>query len=176
MADLDEDSDADGLATRRDNDLDALFERARSHPPSGPQLERMLRAMKALQPEGPYVIAGYSFGGAVAHEIGARLAGAGEATAVTILGIVAYYDHYWNDRWSSTIGWSMTDIDEEDGMGDEEFKKGQIASTNLLYRPTDHVLTGIEFSWGQREDVDGTDGEDFRVQYSLKVDFSLKGS
>jgi hypothetical protein len=24
--------------------------------------------------------------------------------------------------------------------------------------------------------VDGTDGEDFRVQYSLKVDFSLKGS
>ena len=98
------------------------------------------------------------------------------ATAVTILGIVAYYDHYWNDRWSSTIGWSMTDLDEEDGMADEEFKRGQIASTNLLYRPTDHVLTGIEFSWGQREDVDGTDGEDFRIQYSLKVDFSLQNN
>ncbi len=98
------------------------------------------------------------------------------ATAVTILGVVAYYDHYWNDRWSSTIGWSMTELDDEDGMGDEEFKKGQIASTNLLYRPTDHVLTGFEFSWGQREDVDGTDGDDFRVQYSLKVDFSLKNN
>jgi len=83
-----------------------------------------------------------------------------DATAVTILGIVAYYDHYWSDRWSSTIGWSMTDLDDEDGQAGDEFKKGQIASTNLLYYPTKNVYTGLEFSWGQREDVDGNDGDD----------------
>jgi hypothetical protein len=97
------------------------------------------------------------------------------ATAVQILGIVAYYDHYWSDRWSSSIGWSMTDLDTEDGQEFDEFKKGQIATANLLFYPADHVMTGFEFNWGQREDVDGVDGEDFRVQFSLKVDFSLMG-
>ena len=96
-----------------------------------------------------------------------------DATAVAITGIVAYYDHYWNDRWSSSIGWSMTQIDEEDGQADNEFKKGQIASTNLLYYPTAGVMTGLEFSWGEREDVDGQKGTDYRIQYSFKVNFSL---
>jgi hypothetical protein len=97
-----------------------------------------------------------------------------DATAVTILGIVAYYDHYWSERWSSTIGWSMTDLDDEGGQADDEFKKGQIASTNLLYYPTKNVYTGLEFSWGQREDVGGDDGDDYRIQFSLHVSFSLK--
>jgi hypothetical protein len=96
------------------------------------------------------------------------------ATAVTILGVVAYYDHYWNDKWSSSIGWSMTDLDDEDGQAFDEFNKGQIASTNLLYSPTKNVLTGFEFSWGEREDVDGEDGDDYRIQFSMKVNFSLK--
>ena len=30
---------------------------------------------------------------------------------------------------------------------------------------------GTEFSWGQREDVDGNTGSDYRIQFSLKVDF-----
>jgi hypothetical protein len=99
-----------------------------------------------------------------------------DATAVTILGIVAYYDHYWNDKWSSTIGWSMTDLDDEDGQAFDEFKKGQIASTNLLFYPTKNVYTGLEFSWGEREDVDGEDGDDYRIQFSLHVNFSLKNN
>jgi hypothetical protein len=98
------------------------------------------------------------------------------ATAVTILGVVAYYDHYWSDKWSSTIGWSMTDLDDEDGQSFDEFKKGQIASTNLLFYPTKDIFLGAEFSWGEREDVDGTTGEDYRIQFSMHVNFSLKGN
>ena len=47
--------------------------------------DRMGKAMKALQPEGPYYIMGYSFGGAVAHEIGRRLSDAGEKATVVIV-------------------------------------------------------------------------------------------
>jgi hypothetical protein len=32
-------------------------------------------------------------------------------------------------------------------------------------------MLGTEFTWGQREDVDGNIGSDYRVQFSLKVDF-----
>jgi hypothetical protein len=95
------------------------------------------------------------------------------AHAVTILGIVAYYDHYWSEKWSSSLGWSITDLDTEQGQDGDEFKKGQIASTNLLWYPTDHVMTGFEFGWGEREDVDGSDGIDYRIQFSMKVNFSV---
>jgi hypothetical protein len=65
----------------------------------------------------------------------------------------------------------MTDLDTTDGQGPDEFKKGQIANINLLYYPADHVLMGTEFIWGQREDIDGNLGSDYRIQFTLKVDF-----
>ena len=94
-----------------------------------------------------------------------------EAEAVPLLGISAYYDHYWSDRWSTSVGWSMIDLDTSNGQGASEFEKGQIAQINLLHYPMDHVLLGTEFIWGQREDIDGNTGEDYRIQFSLKVDF-----
>ena len=49
--------------------------------------------------------------------------------------------------------------------------QGQIATINLLHYPADHVMLGTEFSWGEREDISGNIGSDYRVQFSLKVDF-----
>lgn len=97
-----------------------------------------------------------------------------DASAVEILGVVAYYDHYWNDKWSSSIGWSITDLDTEDGQSGTEFETGMIAQANLLHYPTEHVMLGIEGIWGKREDIDGEDGEDYRIQFSIKVDWSLR--
>ena len=93
------------------------------------------------------------------------------AETVPLWGISTYYDHFWNERWSTSLGWSMTDLDTTDGQGGNEFKQGQIAQINLLHYPVDHVLLGTEFIWGQREDVDGSTGSDYRIQFSLKVDF-----
>lgn len=36
-----------------------------------------------------------------------------EAAAVSLLGLVAYCDHYWNDQWSSSIGHSSTEVENE---------------------------------------------------------------
>jgi hypothetical protein len=93
------------------------------------------------------------------------------ATAVPLLGISAYYDHYWNDEWSTSLGWSMIDLDTESGQAGGEFETGQIAQINLLHYPADNVMMGTEFIWGQREDVDGSTGTDYRIQFSLKVNF-----
>jgi len=95
---------------------------------------------------------------------------AGAAT-VPILGISTYYNHYWNEQWSTAVGWSIIDLDTSDGQAQTEFKRGQIAQINLLYYPRDRVMLGAEFIWGQREDIDGNQGSDYRIQFSLKVDF-----
>ena len=65
----------------------------------------------------------------------------------------------------------MTDLDTTHGQGPDEFKQGQLAQINLLHYPADHVMLGTEFIWGQREDIDGNVGSDYRIQFSLKVDF-----
>ena len=95
----------------------------------------------------------------------------GSAQAVPLAGLSAYYEHYWNTRWSTTLGWSMTDLDTSSGQMDTEFKRGQIAQINLLHYPVDHVLLGTEFLWGEREDVGGNTGSDYRVLFSLRVNF-----
>jgi hypothetical protein len=43
---------------------------------------------------------------------------------------------------------------------------------NLLYTPDPNLLFGAELLWGRREDFDGDDGEDFRIQFSGKYSFS----
>ncbi len=93
------------------------------------------------------------------------------AETVPILGVSTYYDHFWNPQWSTSVGWSLIDLDTTDGQADNEFKRGQIAQINLLHYPATNVMLGTEFIWGEREDVSGNLGTDYRVQFSLKVNF-----
>jgi hypothetical protein len=95
-----------------------------------------------------------------------------EAEAVPLLGLTAYFDHYWNDQWSSSIGWSQTRIDNTSFQTADAFRSAQYASVNLLYTPDSRILMGGELLWGQREDNDGDHGEDFRIQFSFKYNFS----
>jgi hypothetical protein len=94
-----------------------------------------------------------------------------EPKAVEVTGITAYYDRYWSDRWSSSIGYSMHDNDPLGQMADGEFQTGQYASANLLYTPYPELLIGSEFLWGNHENVAGDDADDYRLQFTFKHKF-----
>jgi hypothetical protein len=94
--------------------------------------------------------------------------------ALPIVGIVAFLDLNWNSKWTSTVGYSMTDIDNTDGQTADAFKKGQYALANLLYYPAPNVFLGPEIQWGKRENFqDGFTSDDFRIQFSAKYNFRL---
>jgi hypothetical protein len=97
-----------------------------------------------------------------------------EATAVEVLGITAYYDHYWSDHWSSSIGYSMHDNDPLNQQAASEFQTGQYASANLLYTPYPELLIGSELLWGNLENVGGEDADDYRVQFTFKHKFGKR--
>ena len=98
-----------------------------------------------------------------------------KGVALPLLGIVAFYDHYWSDKFSSTIGYSRLDIDNSSGQADDAFKNGQYAVTNLLYYPVKNAMVGGEFQWGQRKNFrDGWDVPDYRIQFSFKYNFSFR--
>jgi hypothetical protein len=94
--------------------------------------------------------------------------------ALPILGIVAFLDLNWSDQWTSTVGYSLVDIDNTDGQTPAAFKKGQYALANVMYYPTKGVMLGPEIQWGKRENFrDGFTSDDLRVQFSAKYNFSL---
>jgi hypothetical protein len=100
--------------------------------------------------------------------------GSASPKAVPLLGIMAYYDHYWSDKWSSSIGYSFTRVDNTNLQDPSAFREGEYASVNLLYTPASSLLIGGEVMWGQRTDHDRSSGDDVRFQISVKYSFSTK--
>ncbi|MFL5297920.1 MAG: DcaP family trimeric outer membrane transporter [Phenylobacterium sp.] len=92
--------------------------------------------------------------------------------ALPLTGALIYYDHYWNEQWSTSIGWSTTHVDNTNFQALNAFQTGQYASANLLWTPDKHILIGAEYLWGQREDRNGAHGQDNRLQLSFKYSFS----
>ncbi len=91
--------------------------------------------------------------------------------AVPLLGVSAYYDHWWNSQFSSSIGYSFNQVDNTDGQTADTYKKGQYSSVNLLYYPVENIMVGGEFLWGARENRNGDSNDDTRVQVSVKFNF-----
>jgi len=97
-----------------------------------------------------------------------------EAEAVPLLGIVAYYDHYWSERWSSSIGYSFTEVDNTNFQDPTSFQKGEYASGNLLYFPLDNLMVGGELLWGKRTNNDDASDDVVRFQFTVKYNFGIK--
>ncbi len=95
------------------------------------------------------------------------------AEAVPVLGVTAYYDRYWSDHWSSSLGFSVNDADPRNQQAAAEFDTGIYASANLLYTPYPEFLIGSELLYGKHEDVGGRTGEDYRIQFSFKHKLGL---
>ena len=96
------------------------------------------------------------------------------AEAVPLLGLTAYVDLQWTKTLSSSLGYSLTKVDNTNFQDATAFRKGEYASGNLLWAPVDRILTGLELLWGRRTDNDGDKGTDLRAQYSFKLSFSSK--
>ena len=93
--------------------------------------------------------------------------------AIPMLGIVAFLDLNWSDRWTSTVGYSMLDNDLPNGQSPSTFEKGQYALTNLMYHPVPNAFYAVELQWGDRTNfTDGFSSDDTRLQFTAKYNFS----
>ena len=109
-----------------------------------------------------------------------------EGKALPVTGIVAFLDHTWNKKFTSSIGYSSVNIDNSDGQGADAFKIGQYALVNLLYTPVPNVMMGVEGGWIHRENnkegvattFQGVNGntekiDQYHVQVSAKYNFAI---
>ena len=94
--------------------------------------------------------------------------------ALGVQGLVLYLDHTWNEKFTSSVGYSRVDINNSDGQTPDAFKNGQYASGNFLYYPTKNVMMGAEFLWGRRQNfLDGFHSDDYRIQVSFKYSYDI---
>jgi FtsZ-binding cell division protein ZapB len=94
------------------------------------------------------------------------------ALALPVLGVVTFLDHTWNEQFTSSVGYSMVDIQNSNAQLPSDFHQGHYAIANLLYHPTKKVMVGGEFQFGRRVNFsDGFNSNDYRMQFSFKYDW-----
>ena len=93
--------------------------------------------------------------------------------ALPITAMVAFLDHTWNKKFSTSIGYSFQNNENSNGQNASAFHRGHYALGNLLYYPVPNVMLGGELQWGRRENfLDGFSSDDVRIQFSFKYNFS----
>jgi len=93
--------------------------------------------------------------------------------ALRDIGMVAYLDHYWSEKFSSSVGYSRVAIDNSELQLPLAFRLGQYSTANVLWYPVKNVMMGGEFQWIERRNFsDGFKSHDTRLQFSLRYSFS----
>jgi outer membrane DcaP-like protein len=97
-----------------------------------------------------------------------------DGEALPMVGISAFVDHSWNSKFTSSLGYSMIDIDNTELASPDTFKKGQYVLGNVLYNIVPSVMMGLEAGWIEREnESDGFKSDNMHVQFSAKYSFAF---
>ena len=96
-----------------------------------------------------------------------------EGVPLPLQGLVLFVDHTWNDKFTTSVGYSNIEIDNSNGQSAQAFKQGQYGLVNLLYTPVKNFMVGGELQYGERENFDdGFSSDTWRVQFSVRANFS----
>jgi len=95
-----------------------------------------------------------------------------KGVALPVLGLVTFLDHTWNEHFTSSVGYSLVDIQNSNAQKPADYHQGDYAIGNLLYHPIPRVTMGGEFQFGRRVNFrDGFNYNDYRMQFSFKFDW-----
>lgn len=90
-----------------------------------------------------------------------------------VTGIVAFIDQTWNDKFSSSGGYSYVNIKNTEASAPSSFKTGHYAIVNFIYTPVPDVMAVVELQYGKRENfTDGFSSNATKIQFSFKYNFS----
>jgi hypothetical protein len=95
----------------------------------------------------------------------------GDLAVLGIWGGFAAYQHFWNKKWGSSLGYSYLHVDGASGQAGSTYRSGHYVVANTTYYPAERVWIGLEALYGIREDQDGSTGDDGRLSFSVQYRF-----
>jgi hypothetical protein len=95
-----------------------------------------------------------------------------KGVALPVSSFSAYLNHRWNEKFSSSMGYSLVNISNSDGQTSDAFREGQYASINLLYYPLNNMMAGAEIIWIKRNNnSDEWSSSATKIQFSFRYTF-----
>lgn len=83
------------------------------------------------------------------------------------------FGHDWSSTLSSNLAYAWTDLEDlgQDERAADAIRSGGIGHANLIWALDERLSTGIEYMWGNRQNVDGATGDASRVQVMFKYTY-----
>ncbi len=95
-----------------------------------------------------------------------------KGVALPLFTFSTYLNHRWNEKLTSSVGYSAITIQNSDGQNADAFHMGKYASTNLLYYPDPNIMVGLELIWINRENYnDNWKTSATKIQFSFRYSF-----
>jgi hypothetical protein len=83
------------------------------------------------------------------------------------------YEHWWTEKWSTTLvyGETRSFLPASLDLPPNTYKAAQYSAVNLVWVPLPNLMTGIEYLWGSRTNLDGQAGFARRIQVAVQYNF-----
>lgn len=86
-------------------------------------------------------------------------------------GAMLAYQHWWDKQWRSSLTYGFAQTDYPHYANPVLTRQVQSLHANLLWSPVSQAMLGVEYTYADRELIDGRDGILQRVQFSAKYSF-----
>ena len=94
----------------------------------------------------------------------------GRLEAIPVFAAMVGYTHHWNDHWRSTVSGGYVKADAPSTLDRFTLDNTIYASANLMWHPTTSVHMGLEYLYGRKETLDGSERDAHRFNFVVRYD------
>jgi hypothetical protein len=95
----------------------------------------------------------------------------GKYETITTMGGFVSFAHQWKENLSSNLTIGLINVRNKDFQPDDAFSFSGYGSLNLFWQATLGSRVGLEYSYGRRQNKDGSSGDANRLAFIIYYDF-----
>jgi hypothetical protein len=94
----------------------------------------------------------------------------GRLIPIPVFAAMAGYTHQWSEHWRSTVAGGYVHVDAPKSLGPFAIDNTIYASGNLVWHPTNSFRMGLEYLYGRKETIDGSERDAHRLNFVIRYD------
>ncbi|HET6406361.1 MAG TPA: DcaP family trimeric outer membrane transporter [Chthoniobacteraceae bacterium] len=94
----------------------------------------------------------------------------GRLEAIPVFAAMAGYTHHWNEEWRSTVSGGYVHVDAPASLDRFTIDNTVYGSVNLMWHPTTSFRMGLEYLYGRKETIDGSERDAHRFNFVVRYD------
>jgi hypothetical protein len=95
----------------------------------------------------------------------------GEFESVDATAWNASYEHWFNERWLTNLTYSQVNVGNNAGQAGSTYDAGQYLAASLWWIPVERMSFGIEYIWGERQNLDAEAAQADRLHGLFQYNF-----